>query len=50
MIRRAQLYRKQGSPLISGRLRPRSVNWGWVVAVLVVVAVVGAAVWYVRFR
>ena len=50
MVRRAQLQRKTGSPLISGYLTPKGVSWGWIVLLLVVVAIAAAAIWYLRFR
>jgi hypothetical protein len=50
MVRRAQLQRKTGSPLISGYLTPQGVNWGWVVAVVLLLVIVAGAVWYVWFR
>jgi len=47
MVRRAQLQRKPGSPLISGYLTPKGIPWGRVIAVLAAVAVLGAAIYYV---
>jgi len=50
MVRRAQLYRKPGSPLISGYLTPKGIRWGWVFSVLLLVSAVLAGVWYVVYR
>jgi hypothetical protein len=50
MVRRAQLQRKTGSPLISGYLTPKGVNWGWIVAAVLAVAIVAAAYWYFWLR
>jgi hypothetical protein len=50
MVRRAQLQRKPGSPLISGYLTPKGIRWRWVLAALVVAAAVAGVVWYVWLR
>jgi hypothetical protein len=50
MVRRAQLQRKTGSPLISGYLTPRGVNWGWIVAAFLALAIAAGAAWYVWLR
>ena len=46
MVRRAQLQRKTGSPLISGYLTPKGANWGLIFGVLVVVAIVAGVAGY----
>ena len=50
MVRRAQLYRRPGSPLISGHLTPKGIRWGWVVTVLVVAVVVAGGIYMIWFR
>ena len=40
MVRRAQLQRKTGSPLISGYLTPRGANW-WLISTVVLVVAIG---------
>ena len=46
MVRRAQLQRNTGSPLISGYLTPKGANWGLIIPVLLVVAIGVAAAGY----
>ena len=50
MVRRAQLQRKTGSPLIGGYLTPQGPPWGWIVTAALVVPVVAAAIWYLWLR
>jgi hypothetical protein len=50
MVRRAQLQRRTGSPLISGYLTPKGINWGLILAVLLVGAVIAGATWYYWLR
>ena len=46
MVRRAQLQRKPGSPLISGYLTPKGIPWGRVIAVVALLVVLGAGIYY----
>jgi hypothetical protein len=48
MVGRTRLFRKTGSPLISGHVRARRSAWPWVVGVVIVVAVVFVYVMYLR--
>jgi hypothetical protein len=49
MVGRTRLYRKTGSPLISGRTNARRRLWPWIVVIVVVAAaVVWAYLTYLR--